>query len=92
MSTLVLIPARMASTRLPGKPLADIAGMGRLVAGAAAGDDRHLAASAEFREVGAMTMRVIDGLAANGEQGNAAVEAEVREQAQALVRKFPIYE
>jgi 3-deoxy-manno-octulosonate cytidylyltransferase (CMP-KDO synthetase) len=26
MSTLVLIPARMASTRLPGKPLADIAG------------------------------------------------------------------
>ncbi|MCG8273426.1 serine hydroxymethyltransferase [Aquamicrobium sp. NLF2-7] len=47
---------------------------------------------AEFREVGAMTMRVIDGLAANGEQGNAAVEAEVREQAQALVRRFPIYE
>jgi glycine hydroxymethyltransferase len=39
-----------------------------------------------------MTMRVIDGLAANGEQGNAAVEAEVREQAQALVRRFPIYE
>ena len=26
MSILVLIPARMASTRLPGKPLADIAG------------------------------------------------------------------
>jgi hypothetical protein len=25
MSTLILIPARMASTRLPGKPLADIA-------------------------------------------------------------------
>ncbi|TIW37836.1 MAG: 3-deoxy-manno-octulosonate cytidylyltransferase, partial [Mesorhizobium sp.] len=24
MSTLILIPARMASTRLPGKPLADI--------------------------------------------------------------------
>jgi glycine hydroxymethyltransferase len=47
---------------------------------------------AEFREVGAMTMRVIDGLAANGEQGNAAVEAEVREHAQALVRRFPIYE
>ncbi|RWG56101.1 hypothetical protein, partial [Mesorhizobium sp.] len=23
MSTLILIPARMASTRLPGKPLAD---------------------------------------------------------------------
>ena len=26
MSVLILIPARMASTRLPGKPLADIAG------------------------------------------------------------------
>lgn len=29
--TLVLIPARMASTRLPGKPLADIAGMPMIV-------------------------------------------------------------
>ena len=31
MSTLVLIPARMASTRLPGKPLADIAGAPMIV-------------------------------------------------------------
>lgn len=31
MSTLVLIPARMASTRLPGKPLADIAGRPMIV-------------------------------------------------------------
>lgn len=30
-STLVLIPARMASTRLPGKPLADIAGLPMVV-------------------------------------------------------------
>jgi 3-deoxy-manno-octulosonate cytidylyltransferase (CMP-KDO synthetase) len=30
-STLVLIPARMASTRLPGKPLADIAGVPMIV-------------------------------------------------------------
>ncbi|RWX76592.1 3-deoxy-manno-octulosonate cytidylyltransferase [Neorhizobium lilium] len=29
--TLVLIPARMASTRLPGKPLADIAGLSMIV-------------------------------------------------------------
>ena len=28
---LVLIPARMASTRLPGKPLADIAGLPMIV-------------------------------------------------------------
>ncbi|MER8394018.1 3-deoxy-manno-octulosonate cytidylyltransferase [Mesorhizobium sp. M1340] len=31
MSTLILIPARMASTRLPGKPLADIAGTPMIV-------------------------------------------------------------
>ncbi|BCH27973.1 3-deoxy-manno-octulosonate cytidylyltransferase [Mesorhizobium sp. L-8-3] len=31
MSSLVLIPARMASTRLPGKPLADIAGKPMIV-------------------------------------------------------------
>jgi 3-deoxy-manno-octulosonate cytidylyltransferase (CMP-KDO synthetase) len=31
MSNLVLIPARMASTRLPGKPLADIAGRPMIV-------------------------------------------------------------
>ncbi|MGD9914616.1 MAG: 3-deoxy-manno-octulosonate cytidylyltransferase [Rhizobiaceae bacterium] len=31
MSNLVLIPARMASTRLPGKPLADIAGLPMIV-------------------------------------------------------------
>lgn len=31
MSTLVLIPARMASTRLPGKPLADMAGLPMIV-------------------------------------------------------------
>jgi 3-deoxy-manno-octulosonate cytidylyltransferase (CMP-KDO synthetase) len=31
MSSLILIPARMASTRLPGKPLADIAGKPMIV-------------------------------------------------------------
>jgi 3-deoxy-manno-octulosonate cytidylyltransferase (CMP-KDO synthetase) len=31
MSTVILIPARMASTRLPGKPLADIAGKPMIV-------------------------------------------------------------
>ncbi len=31
MSILILIPARMASTRLPGKPLADIAGVAMIV-------------------------------------------------------------
>ena len=31
MTTLILIPARMASTRLPNKPLADIAGLPMIV-------------------------------------------------------------
>jgi len=29
--TVILIPARMASSRLPGKPLADIAGLPMIV-------------------------------------------------------------
>ena len=31
MKAIVLIPARLASTRLPGKPLADIAGLPMIV-------------------------------------------------------------
>lgn len=42
MSTLVLIPARMASTRLPGKPLADIAGRPMIVHVAARAADSGL--------------------------------------------------
>ncbi len=43
MSILVLIPARMASTRLPGKPLADIAGRPMIV---------HVAERARESELG----------------------------------------
>jgi glycine hydroxymethyltransferase len=46
----------------------------------------------EFRQVGQLTMKVIDGLAANGEAGNAAVETAVREEVGALVKRFPIYD
>ncbi|MEO1280288.1 MAG: serine hydroxymethyltransferase [Pseudomonadota bacterium] len=46
---------------------------------------------AEFREVGRMIADVLDGLAENGEEGNAAVEAKVKEQAIALCSRFPIY-
>jgi glycine hydroxymethyltransferase len=48
--------------------------------------------AAEFRLVGQLTMRVIDGLAANGEEGNDEVEAGVREEVAALLRRFPIYD
>jgi glycine hydroxymethyltransferase len=46
----------------------------------------------EFRQVGRLTMHVIDGLAANGEDNNAKVEAAVREEVASLLARFPIYE
>jgi len=45
----------------------------------------------EFKAVGRMIAEVLDGLAENGEDGNSAVEARVREEAIALCRRFPIY-
>ncbi|MBE9477571.1 MAG: serine hydroxymethyltransferase [Proteobacteria bacterium] len=47
---------------------------------------------AEFREIADMIIEVIDGLAANGEDGNGAVEAAVKAKAQALCARFPIYD
>ena len=46
----------------------------------------------EFGEVARMTLKVIDGLATNGEAGNAAVEADVRKAVQSLLARFPIYD
>ncbi len=46
---------------------------------------------AEFQTVGKLIVETLDGLAANGEEGNAAVEAKVREQVTALTQRFPIY-
>jgi 3-deoxy-manno-octulosonate cytidylyltransferase (CMP-KDO synthetase) len=62
MSTLVLIPARMASTRLPGKPLADIAGKPMIV---------HVAARAAESGLGRVvvatdTEAVADAVRSNG--------------------------
>ena len=45
----------------------------------------------EFRTVGKLIVEVLDGLAANGDAGNAAVEASVRERVAALTKRFPIY-
>ncbi|MGH7015002.1 MAG: serine hydroxymethyltransferase [Stellaceae bacterium] len=58
--------------------------------GAAAGTTRGFGI-AEFRDVGRMIAEVLDGLAANGEAGNAAVEARAKEQAIKLCERFPIY-
>ncbi|MGG7568621.1 serine hydroxymethyltransferase [Rhodovulum sp. DZ06] len=47
---------------------------------------------AEFKEIGEMICKVVDGLAANGAEGNGEVEAQVKAQAEALCKRFPIYE
>jgi len=46
---------------------------------------------AEFSAIGDMIADVLDGLATNGEQGNAAVEAAVNGRVRALCARFPIY-
>ena len=45
----------------------------------------------EFRQIADWIVEVVDGLAANGEDGNAAVEDKVRAEVEALCDKFPIY-
>ncbi len=47
---------------------------------------------AEFRETARLILEVLDGLSANGEEGNAGVEARVKEKVLALTGRFPIYE
>ena len=45
----------------------------------------------EFRTVGALIVETLDGLAAHGEDGNGAVEEEVRGKVKLLTQRFPIY-
>jgi len=45
----------------------------------------------EFRQVADWIVEVVDGLAANGEDGNGAVEAKVATEVKALCQRFPIY-
>jgi glycine hydroxymethyltransferase len=46
---------------------------------------------AEFEEVGALIIEVLDGLAKNGETGNGKVEASVKKRVKTLTGRFPIY-
>ncbi len=45
----------------------------------------------EFRQIANWIVEVVDGLAANGEEGNAEVEAKVRGEVEAMCANFPIY-
>ncbi|HPD93380.1 MAG: serine hydroxymethyltransferase [Rhodobacter sp.] len=46
---------------------------------------------AEFRQIADWIVEVVDGLAANGDAGNAAVEEAVRAKVKALCDRFPLY-
>ena len=46
---------------------------------------------AEFREIGRMIADVVEGLRKNGEAGDGQIEARVKEEAEALCARFPIY-
>ena len=46
---------------------------------------------AEFKHVGELIVETLDGLAKNGDAGNASVEASVRGRVGELTKRFPIY-
>ena len=46
---------------------------------------------AEFRKIADWIIEVVDGLAQNGEEGNAAIEAKVKAEVSELCARFPIY-
>ena len=46
---------------------------------------------AEFRQIADWIIEVVDGLAANGADGNAEVEAKVAAEVEALCQRFPMY-
>ena len=58
--------------------------------GAPAGTTRGFK-EAEFRQIARWIVEVVDGLASNGEEGNAEVEARVKAEVEALCAKFPLY-
>ena len=45
----------------------------------------------EFRQIANWIVEVVDGLAADGDQGNAGVEAKVKAEVAGMCRKFPLY-
>ena len=58
--------------------------------GAPAGTTRGFGEE-EFRQIARWIVEVVDGLAANGEEGNAEVEAKVKGEVEALCAQFPLY-
>ena len=59
--------------------------------GSPAGTTRGFGA-AEFKQIGEMIVEVIDGLSANGPEGNADLEKAVWNKVQDLCNQFPVYQ
>lgn len=74
---------------IPNDPLPPVKTSGIRV-GSPAGTTRGFGI-AEFEEIGDMVADVLDALAAKGEHGDPAVEADVRARVRALCERFPIY-
>jgi glycine hydroxymethyltransferase len=75
---------------IPFDPLPPIKTSGIRV-GSPAGTTRGFGV-AEFRDIADMIADVLDGLKANGHEGNGAVEAEVKARVRTLCARFPIYQ
>ena len=58
--------------------------------GSPAGTTRGFA-EPEFRQIADMIVEVVDGLAANGEDGNGDVEERVKAKVLELCARFPVY-
>jgi len=48
--------------------------------------------TAEFRKIGKLIVEVVGSVATQGDDGDANVEASIRERAKALCERFPIYQ
>ncbi len=46
---------------------------------------------AEFRQIGRMIADVVEGLRKNGAEGDGQIEAQIKDEAEALCARFPIY-
>ncbi|MEM8833432.1 MAG: serine hydroxymethyltransferase [Pseudomonadota bacterium] len=58
--------------------------------GTPAGTTRGFGAS-EWQEIGKLILEVLDGLVANGPEGNDVVQKDVKQKVKALCERFPIY-
>ncbi len=74
---------------IPFDPLPPVKTSGIRV-GSPAGTTRGFGVQ-EFRDIADMIADVLEGLRANGHDGNAAVEAEVKARVRDVCRRFPIY-